>query len=279
MKSTTLTTWIFVIGLGLVTPSSGTASDERELEVSQKSIKVQEEKPLNDKAATQQRKPVQPKVMPKKTPADGPAMPLYRPPLRGAPVGRIAGGTRGISDEYPALLCVLSPDHTGLTVQEQPAFYWFISEIVKHPIEFTLIEDQSIEPIIEKRIVSPEQPGIQCIRLRDYGVRLRQGILYKWFVALVPDSNRRSKDFLAWGEVRRVELSEELHKNLSNVADEKIPFIYAQAGLWYDAFSEISRLIESTPNDSTLRKQRAFLLEQIELQEIARHEMKQVDAD
>ena len=38
-------------------------------------------------------------------------MPIYKPPRRGAPVGRVAGGTRGILDEYPSILCVITPDH------------------------------------------------------------------------------------------------------------------------------------------------------------------------
>jgi len=45
--------------------------------------------------------------------------PVYRPPKRGAPGGRVGGGTRGFQREV-FVLSVLAPDHTGLTVSEQP---------------------------------------------------------------------------------------------------------------------------------------------------------------
>jgi hypothetical protein len=66
--------------------------------------------------------------------------PIYQPPLRGAPVGRIAGGTRGIQDEVDLLLCVLTPDHTGLTTQDQPSLYFFLGGLSRYPIELTVIE-------------------------------------------------------------------------------------------------------------------------------------------
>src|SRR5262249_9720599 len=55
------------------------------------------------------------------------SMPVYKPPLRGAPGGRVGGGTRGsgsVRDVF--ILSALAPDHMGLTVAEQPSLYWFI---------------------------------------------------------------------------------------------------------------------------------------------------------
>ena len=45
--------------------------------------------------------------------------PVYKPPLRGAPGGRVGGGTRGTGREA-FILSVLAPAHTGLTSSEQP---------------------------------------------------------------------------------------------------------------------------------------------------------------
>ena len=53
-------------------------------------------------------------------PAAATAAPLYKPPLRGAPGGRVGGGTRG-SEREVFVLSVLAPDHTGLTLNEQPS--------------------------------------------------------------------------------------------------------------------------------------------------------------
>jgi len=222
------------------------------------------------------REPFQPSDEQKqKGPVTPISMPVYRPPFRGAPVGRIAGGSRGIFDEFPSMLVVLSPDHTGQTVQAQPVLYWFLAETVPHPIEFTLILDQAIYPILETRITSPKRPGIQRIRLADYDLSLRPGVNYKWFVATVRDSDRRSKDILAWGAIERVEFSQDLRARLAETDRTRSAHIYAEAGLWYDAFSAVSDLIETAPDETLYRQQRASLLDQVGLAQIAQYDLKQ----
>ena len=52
------------------------------------------------------------------------------------------------------------------------------------------------------------------------------------------------------------------------------PNIYAEAGLWYDALTAISDLIDTSPNAPALRQRRASLLEQVGLREIAEHDMR-----
>ncbi len=220
--------------------------------------------------------PASPTVEARKKPLIAPVgMPVYRPPLRGAPVGRIAGGSRGILDEYPTLLVVLSPDHTGLTTQAQPSLYWFLAETMPHPIEWTIIEEQAVYPILETRIPSPQQPGVQRISLADYNVRLKRDVKYKWFVALVPDRERRSRDILAWGEIERVEPTAKLQRDLAEMGRARSPYVYAEEGLWYDAFAAVSDLINTAPDEVAFRKQRASLLEQVGLPQIAQYDMDQ----
>src|ERR671922_2883156 len=101
-------------------------------------------------------------------------MPVYVPPRGGAPGGRVGGSTRGIG--APPTLSVLAPDHTGLTAQEQPSLYWYLSESTTYPVEFTIRDDRAIQPLIERRLRSPTQPGVQRVRLADYGVRLSLGV-------------------------------------------------------------------------------------------------------
>ena len=45
--------------------------------------------------------------------------------------------------------------------------------------------------------------------------------------------------------------------------------LYAEAGLWYDALSSLSDLIEATPDNPGLRQQRAALLKQVGLTDAA----------
>jgi hypothetical protein len=204
-------------------------------------------------------------------------MPVYTPPPRGAPGGRVGGSSRGLDsragDRLP-VLSVLAPDHTGLTVQEQPSLYWYLSKSTTYPVELTIIDNQTIQPLIERRISGPIQPGVQRIRLADYGMRLAAGVPYRWSVALVVDPENRSRDVLAGGVIERVALPEALRAQLAGAGEARTPYIYAEAGLWYDALAAISDLIDAAPNNPSLRSQRASLLEQVQLAEVAQYDMR-----
>ncbi|HBD10086.1 MAG TPA: hypothetical protein DCZ69_17680 [Syntrophobacteraceae bacterium] len=199
--------------------------------------------------------------------------PAYKPPLRGAPGGRLGGGTRGGGNES-LFLSALAPDHTGLTAQEQPSLYWFLPEATKYPIEFTLIEDKAQKPLVEIRVPQGAQPGVQVIRLADYNVRLKTGAQYQWFVAAVADAEQRSKDIIAGAEIQRIDLDSGLRAKLEQVGKPGAPSVYAEAGLWYDALSSLADLIAANPGDSQYRRQRAALLNQVGLKEVATYEEK-----
>jgi len=190
-------------------------------------------------------------------------VPVYKLPTRGAPGGRVGGGTRG--DKNVFVLSTLAPDHSGFTISEQPSLYWFISNTTSLPVELTLIDSKGIKPILETRLPAPVKEGIQKVRLADYKIQLKQGEAYRWFVAVVPDAERRSKDILAGGAIERVDMPDGLKGKLAQSGQYEAPFIYAEAGLWYDALQSISDLIDASPQDAELRKQRSALLAQIGL--------------
>lgn len=193
------------------------------------------------------------------------AVPTYKPPLRGAPGGRVGGGTRGTGREV-FVLTVLAPDHSALTVSEQPSLYWFISSATSLPIEVTVMDLRTTQPVLETRLAAPVAPGVHRIRLADHGVRLERGVPYRWFVTIVPDSNRRSRDILAGGAIERVDPPDGLPAKLAQARKEEIASLYAEAGVWYEALAAISEQIDSAPpNDALLRKQRATLLTQVGL--------------
>jgi hypothetical protein len=218
-------------------------------------------------ADTSQKKPNQAGDVSKKMTSTS-SGPVYKPPVRGAPGGRVGGGTRGSDQTF--VLSVVAPNHTGLTTREQPELFWYLSKSISTPMEFTLMDDQGIKPLVETSLGVPSQPGIQRVRLKDYGVRLEPGKHYEWFVALVVDPKSRSKDVLAGGAIERIEQPEAQPA----MSDADLARFYADHGIWYDAIAAVSNLIEATPNDSVLRRQRASLLEQADLHEIAEAEMR-----
>jgi Domain of Unknown Function (DUF928) len=192
---------------------------------------------------------------------------VYKPPKRGTPGGRVGGGTRGTQREV-FVLSVLAPDHTGLTTSEQPSLYWFISGSTSLPVELTVMDPEGVQPILETRLAAPIQPGVHGVRLADHNIRLKPGAAYRWFVTVVPDSDRRSKDILAGGAIERVDVPSDLKAKLATAKKPELFSLYADAGMWYDAVAAISEAIDAAPQDQALRKQRAELLSQVGLSAI-----------
>ena len=191
--------------------------------------------------------------------------PVYKPPLRGAPGGRVGGGTRGTGQEPAFVLSVLAPNHTGLTVSEQPSLFWFISSTSSYPVELTLVDPGKTDPLLELKVNPPVKAGVHRVSLKDHNIRLAPGVSYQWYVAVVPDNNRRSKDILAGGSIERVASPAELTTKLSQASKSQVPALYAEAGMWYDALGAIGDLIEQSPQDTALVNQRSALLRHVGL--------------
>lgn len=205
--------------------------------------------------------------------------PQYKPPRRGRAWRTIGGATRG-SETCRPVIAVLAPhDHSGLTSREQPTLYWYLSDTCPSSIEFTFIEANGIAPLVEISLTAPQNAGLQALDLAQHGVTLKVGTLYAWSIAFVPDREHRSKDIFAQGGILRVEPGVEVSARLAAASKEHVPDIYAEAGLWYDALSELSAMIQTNPSNHELRRQRALLLEQVQLVHVAGHEAALADAN
>jgi len=258
---------IIIVGLIVALPFLGGASDERETKSVKGAAGQSDEKKQADQKAGKSTSSSAVQISMDK--------PVYKPPLRGSPAGRVGGGTRGMTERESFSLQVLAPDHIGYTVHDQPSLYWYVSKAIPHPIELTVIERNAVDPLIEKVVKGPERGGIQAIRLADYGVHLRRNVTYKWFVTLVTDPNHRSKDIMAGGIITLVEPPPSLLAKLKVADSNNAPYMYAEEGLWYDALEAISRMIDASSTNAGFRKQRASLLEQVGLSDVAQFENRQ----
>ncbi len=193
--------------------------------------------------------------------------PVYVPPRRGAPLARVGGGTRGAGDKQP-FVAVITPEHAGLASTAQPSLYWYVSEVVQAQFEFALINDDDIEPVIE--IVSNKEisKGLNSLNLSQHGVKLLPGVVYQWSVALVGNVDSRSGDIVSSGQVEYVALTDK-QKAQRPTATEAMAGFYAGEGYWYDTFAVLEDMISSNPGDAGLKSQRAALLEQVGLAEVA----------
>jgi Domain of Unknown Function (DUF928) len=205
-----------------------------------------------------------------KQPADDQAAFTYKPPLRGAPLTRVGGGTRGLGNVLA--LNVLAPSETGYTTQEKPTIYWFASQPIDKPVEITITSAASLQdaatPVLEITLQPPIAKGVHAFRLADHGVALKPGVEYQWFVAVVRNPAQRSNDVLAGGTIKRVAESP-VQAQLKQASAARRAALYAEAGIWYDAIEELSRQISADQSNRELRERRAALLEQVGLREAA----------
>lgn len=194
---------------------------------------------------------------------------LYQPPHRGAPGGRVGGGTRGPASDLP-LMYALVPDHVGLSSEAQPRLVWYMSKSTAYPLEFTVIDaDNGVNPIIEKPLPAPPEPGVQIIQVSQYDLRLEKGKTYQWFVSLVADPDRRSRDVIAGGVIEVGELPASLAADIAKAGPTEAGRLLAQAGFWYDAMGVVSSNIQTNPSDQALHELRASLLEEVDLEVVA----------
>ena len=194
----------------------------------------------------------------------------YKPPMRGAPVTRVGGGTRGIGNTLS--VNVLAPSDTGYTTQEKPTIYWYASQPIDKPVELAITSTASLQeaatPVLEITLQPPLAKGIHAFRLADHGVALKPGVEYQWFVAVVRNPAQRSNDVLAGGTIKRVEDSA-AQAQIKQAPPAQWPALYAEAGIWYDAIDQLSRQISADEANRQLRERRAALLEEVGLREAA----------
>lgn len=198
---------------------------------------------------------------------------VYKPPSLGKPARTVGGGSRGTTGKVPVLF-VVTPDHVGQTTSDQPSLFWYIDHVPDGPlrIEFTLLDEEGVDPLVETTLETPKNGGIHRIRIDDYSVKLAPGSEYEWSVALILDPDERSKDIVATGWIDRVQASDELASRLATAGSDQAAGVYAAEGLWYDAVAGLSDQIDRNPADAQLHQQRADLLRQVGLDEAARGE-------
>jgi len=252
MKYSAPNHWYWITALGIIVPCLLCAGES----TNQPPPVVPSEKTKEVEPSKQELPP--PPVTPVRTRI------VYKPPLRGAPAVRIDGGSRG-SGVSLVCLTVLTPDHTGLTIQEQPSLFWYQSEPADVPLELSVLAKNTIEPMLLLRLPNARAAGIQRLNLAEHNVKLSPGVEYEWVVALVVDPENRSKDVFASGWIERVEPSASLRSQLANATEGSLPSVYAGEGIWLDTLTTLSNLIASQPKDRVLQEERAALLEQVGL--------------
>ncbi len=205
-------------------------------------------------------------------------LPVYRPPkpTRGSfPRNLTGAATRGRGGAEAPLVLALAPDHLGLTVNAQPNLYWYLEKDSPIRVDFTLIDEQSVNPLLEITMAGPLRGGIHAVRLADHGLLLEPGRWYEWSVAVITGGRDPSQDRISRGFITRTSVSPDLPKELEERGPAEAVNVFAEEGLWYDAITALSVGIETHDDKAPLLRARASLLDQVGLVPVAEYDRSQ----
>jgi hypothetical protein len=147
--------------------------------------------------------------------------------------------------------------------------YLYLPNASDGQLEFTVLERNGAKAVVETTMRGPPSAGVKRIQLADFDVHLETDVIYAWSVALVPDAFSAARFITTGGEIQRIVTPPELEARLATANVSRVPFVLADAGIWYDAIDRLSKLIDTYPDDPALLRQRASLLEQVGLTEVA----------
>ncbi len=199
--------------------------------------------------------------------------PLYAPGALATTASvRIESAARGSGAGAPAPQA-LGPAHVGATAHDSPTLYWFLPEATAHSVELTVTLAGTASPLLETTIPGPLEAGVHRVSLAEHGARLQPELDYRWFVALVLDPERRSRDVVTGAGIRYTPPGPEQSAHVSGASSARAAHVYAESGLWYDALDQLSSWLLVEPDAATLHSHRAALLQQVGLDEAAAFEL------
>lgn len=186
--------------------------------------------------------------------------------------GLVRGLVRG-GEALPIIVAPIAPRHVGFTTSASPVLYIYISSSIGSEIEFVLNEQFSFIPILKTKIEFTPGQKIIAVNLSTYNILLKPETEYEWFAALVLDKKERSADIVGSAVIKYVAPLKEMLKSINSLPFEKLYFMYAEKGYYYDAVKVISELIDKTPDFHKLRCHRASLFTQAGLSFAAEYDM------
>jgi len=248
----------FALALAMLIAGAMAYADEKE----GASTPPKKEEPTKERI---EKETAAPGIPPSPAPTAAGSLVYIRP--RGAAGGREGGGTRGTT--ATGLVALLPEDHAALTTREQPKLYWYLAEWTPTRVDLIVNRGQDAKPLVEKTLPGPLSPGVHAVAFADVGVKLEPDVVYKWYVEVVDDPSRRSRDSFSGGTIQRVLPSAQLVTALAQAKPTERAAVFARNGIWCDALAELSTQLAAHPNDTELQGEWAALLDQVGLKGIS----------
>lgn len=169
----------------------------------------------------------------------------FHPPDRGAPHATAGGGTRSScsSSANKPLTPLLPITKVGLTLTNQPTFYWFQppSSDSKTTARF-LLQDTQGKSIFETQLNLPKEKGIAGFQPPENAINLKVGQEYHWFLAIPcvgdTDGDELNQQIIE-GWVERSPTTPELSQKISQAKPSGLSQVYADNGIWYETLDSL----------------------------------------
>ena len=194
----------------------------------------------------------------------------FEPPDRGAPPATAGGATRGgcttKKEEY--LIPLMPKQKLGLTVNEHPTFFWYISKSDAKTAEFLLLDDDD-NLIYDTNLNLPKKPGIFAFTLPSEAPGLKVNKQYHWFLSVNCSSKQIDDPLTFEGWVERSKPNLALRIKLNNLAPKYHANVYAESGIWHEAIMNIAQQRCNFPSDSNAMHNWNELLTSVGLSKIA----------
>ncbi len=152
-------------------------------------------------------------------------------------------------------------NHTGLTLSRSPRLWWALDQPTDLPIQITLVDGEAIDPLVRIELPGPHAAGLHAFDLSKQGVELSPDVDYRWFVSIVVDPDRPSRNPVSAGSLRVAGAADGRRETVSSASASARGNKFAELGLWYDAFDFYASLAEAHPEVEQLATYRDRLAE------------------
>lgn len=155
-------------------------------------------------------------------------------------------------------------DHTGLTLSPTPRLWWALDQSTDLPIQITIVDGDAIDPLLRVELPGPHAAGLHAFDLAQHGAALAPGVDYRWFVSIVVDPDRPSRNPVSAGSLRVAASSDARRETLSSALPSSRGNAFAELGIWYDAFDFYASLAAAHPEVERLATYRDRLADVVE---------------
>jgi hypothetical protein len=188
----------------------------------------------------------------------------FVPDSSAPPANRTSGASRGNDATVPDVYILAPANSVGLTTNEQPVIYWYLSKDWDKPVDIGLTATKKIaNPVLDTRLKGPMKAGIQRLdleKVRQNGkpIKLEPGIKYELVITVVASEGAdESKNPNAKCGVQLLPPEKKPAAAATEKDHAKRAAIYAKNGVWFDYVDSLNTAIAKNPKDESLLQKRA----------------------